>query len=30
MEGGQKIMNKIRGKKKNDTDDSAPAATPAE
>ena len=31
MEGGQKIMNKIRGKKKkNDTDDSTPAATPAE
>jgi len=30
MEGGQKIMNKIRGKKKNDKDDSTPAATPAE
>jgi len=30
MEGGQKIMNKIRGKKKNDKDNSTTANTPAE
>jgi ABC-type branched-subunit amino acid transport system permease subunit len=30
MEGGQKIMNKIRGKNKNNKNDSTTATTPAE